>query len=104
MIDTNLSLFEKYHINDKLQNLLFLNMQTLISVVLFWLYKYDKDERYILIQKIEKIKKVYNIDREYSNLVCRKEKIILKLIKIFGINNVGLMWSLKSKFKKLIQN
>ena len=100
ILEINLNSLKKYNINGEFKNLLFLNMQTLISVVLFWFNKYDKNEKQILKEKILNLKEIYMIEDEYKNLTRRKEKIVSNTIKVLGIKNTAYIWSLKNKLVK----
>lgn len=97
ILEINLALLKKYNINGELKNLLFLNMQTLVSVVLFWFNKYDAKEKHVLKEKIENLMEIYIIDEEYKTLIRKKEKIVLFTVKILGIKCTAFIWSLKRK-------
>ena len=97
MISINLRLFKEYNINKKLKNVLYLNMQTLIHVVLFWLWKYSRLERKELIKKIVQVKKVFKIENEYKYIIKKKEKIIVFLLNMIGPKYVGFIWMIKNK-------
>lgn len=97
MVEANIECFDKYKIDKKLRNLMCLNMQTLISVVLFYFNKYDKKEKNILNKRIKNIRQIYFIDEEYKYLIRKKEKVVSIMIKYLGIYFTGWLWSIKSK-------
>lgn len=97
MVEINIECFDKYKIDKKLRNLMCLNMQTLISVVLFYFNKYNKKEKNILNKRIKNIRQIYFIDEEYKYLIRKKEKVVSIMIKYLGIYFTGWLWSIKSK-------
>lgn len=100
VMEINLDLYKTFKVSGKLKNLVYLNMQTLVNVILFWFYKYSKDEKKILYNKIKNINYIYNIDDEYKDLIGKKEKIVANILKFGGVYFTGFLWSIKSKIIK----
>ena len=100
ILEMNLNEFDKYLIKDKTRNMLLLNMQTLISVVLFHYYSYTKNEKEILKNKILNLRNIFFIDKNYRYLMRKKEKFVGIFIKLGIINTIGWLWFIKKNVRR----
>ena len=94
-IDKNLTYINDNRNDEELEMLIKLNYQTLVEVVLYWYSSYSIDERKILSSKFDLVRSIYSISKEYNYLYRKKEKIVSKLLKIFGFNTIGIIWGKK---------
>ncbi len=88
---------ERYPRKTTVGVLLKLNAQSLIGVVLYHYSSYSRAERKELVSALKHMRLAYDIPSELSYLVKRKEKIVSRLVRVFGFSFVGNVWGIKRK-------
>lgn len=100
MCKENIKLINNSQIfDDELKSLLYLNIQTLICVVLYHYSSYSKSERKTLAGTMKTLKPVFKIKKEYKHFIRKKEKIVCNLLTVFGFGILGKMWGVKKKWQ-----